>query len=176
MASSEAAFHRKVQNRLADRYLEPLEVKGEAGLETKRSEDASDGKEKRKTRERFASFTFQNILWLVGSLAVFHFTEFHKVVLYDPRINRFWFNAGAGLVGVTITVAFFLIVWKTFIKKRTPDDWEKDHPAAIPVATASFIIGSFCLLKGLWPVWGLLTPFILVTMFMGFVVLVAMIG
>ena len=34
----------------------------------------------------------------------------------------------------------------------------------------------FSLLKGLWPVWGLLTPFILVTLFMGIVVLVAMFG
>lgn len=38
--------------------------------------------------QRFSAFTVQNILWLIASMAAFHFTDFHAVVLYDPRVNR----------------------------------------------------------------------------------------
>ena len=172
---AQMAFHRKVQNKLADRYLDALEMKEEPRLF--KIEPEYTGKRRREEpKGRFAGFTFVNILWLVVSLVVFHFTDFHKVLYYDPRINRFWFNIGAGLFSVTLSVALFLIVWQSFIKKKNPDNWEKDHPAAIPVATASFIIGFFCVTKGLWPVWGFLTLPILAALFMGFTVLVAMLG
>ena len=39
-------------------------------------------------RQRFSALTVQNILWLIASMAAFHITDFHLVVLYDPRINR----------------------------------------------------------------------------------------
>lgn len=55
---------------------------------------------------------------------------------------RLWFNVGAGLIGLTLAIALFLIVWLSLVKKISSDDWEKQHPAAIPVATASFILGS----------------------------------
>ncbi|XP_076465592.1 transmembrane protein 128-like [Babylonia areolata] len=171
--NQEALFHRKVQARLADRYLDALELEEE----TERNKRLDQEKHERLyKRQRFAAFTVQNVLWMVASMAVFHFSEFHNVVRFDPRINRMWFNVGVGLIGVTLAIAVFMIVWLSLVKKVHSDDWEKRHPAAIPVATASFIIGSLCLLKGLWPVWGLLTPLILVTLFMGVVVLIAMFG
>ena len=55
---------------------------------------------------------------------------------------RMWFNAGVGLIGVTLAIALFLIVWLSLVKKVHSDDWEKRHPTAIPVATASFFLGS----------------------------------
>ncbi|KAL8585828.1 hypothetical protein ACOMHN_065178 [Nucella lapillus] len=172
--SEEAVFHRKVQHRLADRYLDALELEEET--EKKKRLEQEKNERLSQKRRRFSAFSIQNILWMVASMAVFHFSEFHNVIRFDPRINRVWFNVGVSLIGVTLAIALFLIVWLSLVKKVHSEHWEKRHPAAIPVATASFIIGSLCLLKGLWPVWGLLTPFILVTLFMGIVVLIAMFG
>jgi len=31
----------------------------------------------------------QNICWLIGSFAVFYYTDFYRAVLYDRRIMRF---------------------------------------------------------------------------------------
>ena len=39
-------------------------------------------------RTKTSAFTFQNILWLLGAIAVFHFTDFVLVLRYDPRVNR----------------------------------------------------------------------------------------
>ena len=57
------------------------------------------------------------------------------------NIFRTWFNLGAILVSINIGIASFLIVWLSFVKKVKSDDWERLYPAAIPVATASFILG-----------------------------------
>lgn len=56
--------------------------------------------------------------------------------------SRMWFNVGAGLITVTLAIAAFLIVWLSMVKKVSSDDWESTYPAAIPIATASFIAGS----------------------------------
>ncbi|XP_070175510.1 cilia- and flagella-associated protein 410-like [Littorina saxatilis] len=44
-------------------------------------------------------------------------------------------------MAVTVAIALFMIFWLSLVKKVKSDDWEKRHPAAIPVATASFILG-----------------------------------
>ncbi len=58
-------------------------------------------------------------------------------------LSRTWLNVGALLIGVNVTIAFFLIVWLYAVKKIPSDQWEVHYPAAIPVATAAFIFGSF---------------------------------
>ena len=56
---------------------------------------------------------------------------------------RTWFNIGAVLIAINLGIAFFLIVWLSFIKKIPTEDWEVHYPAAVPIATAAFIFGSF---------------------------------
>ena len=45
------------------------------------------------------------------------------------------------MILVNIGIAFFLIVYLSWIKKMSSDDWEKNYPCAIPVATGAFIMG-----------------------------------
>ena len=47
------------------------------------------------------------------------------------------------MIAINLAIAFFLIVWLSFIKKIPTEDWEVHYPAAIPIATAAFIFGSF---------------------------------
>lgn len=55
--------------------------------------------------------------------------------------SRLWFNIGALLVGVNVSIAVFLIVYLSFIKKVSSDEWERRYPALIPLATAAFVVG-----------------------------------
>ncbi|XP_025095876.1 transmembrane protein 128-like [Pomacea canaliculata] len=172
--SDEEATRRRIQHRLADRYLNVLENEEEEDRKQDHSKNNNDNQQIPK--RHVSAFSVQNVLWLIASIAVFHFTDFYLVLLYDSRIDRMWFNVGAGLITVTLAIAAFLIVWLSMVKKVSSDDWESTYPAAIPIATASFIAGSCCVIKSLWPVWGILTPPILVTLFMGVVVVIAMFG
>ena len=54
---------------------------------------------------------------------------------------RLWFNIGALSVAVNVSIAIFLIVYLSFIKKVSSDDWERKYPSLIPIATAAFVIG-----------------------------------
>ena len=53
------------------------------------------------------------------------------------KICRTWLNAGFVLMTISLSVAFYLIVFLSFYKKVNPDEWESVHPAAIPIATGT---------------------------------------
>ncbi|WAR22195.1 TM128-like protein [Mya arenaria] len=183
--SKQQQIHRRVQQKIAGQYLDHVDPDGvfvreffpEKLAEFKQID--SDTKKKfdiqhRKYRKSESAYSIQNVCWLIASMAVFYYTDFYRAVLYDPRILRLWFNVGVVLVGVNICIALFLIVYLSFIKKVHSDEWESRYPAAIPVASAAFVVGGIFMTVGLWPVWGIFTPAILIVFLMGFVVLIAM--
>ncbi|XP_045190761.2 transmembrane protein 128-like [Mercenaria mercenaria] len=178
-------IHRRVQKRIAGKYLDQLDPDGilkneydgdkltefrQLDSDTKKKFDAQNSR----FRKIESAYSIQNICWLIASLGVFYYTDFYRAILYDQRINRLWFNIGALSVGANVSIAIFLIVYLSFIKKVSSDDWERKYPALIPIATAAFVVGGIFLTVGLWPVWGPFTPIILFVLFMGFVVTVAM--
>ncbi|KAH9492724.1 hypothetical protein Btru_026166 [Bulinus truncatus] len=120
-------------------------------------------------------YCFQNFLCLGVAIAVFYFTDFLNILLYDVNIKSNWFWSGVVFLSVHVGIAVYIIFYQSFWKKLHADDWEKKFPKIFPIATASFIIGIICLTVSLWPVWGFLTPFILIALFLGGVVIIAMI-
>ncbi|ESO96853.1 hypothetical protein LOTGIDRAFT_231679 [Lottia gigantea] len=185
MATGQDQFRRRVQHKLAGRLLDTIDPDhvykptqdGETKFkdidpQTRQEFEKQYGKYQKKS----SPFCIQNILWLISSIAVFHFTDFYMVIRYNPKVNSLWFNIGAILILINISVAVFLVVWLTFIKKVPSEQWERRYPSAIPTATACFIFGSIFVNIGLWPVWGIFTPVILFVIFMGFIVTVAMFG
>ncbi|XP_033756849.1 transmembrane protein 128-like [Pecten maximus] len=182
-------IRRRVQHKIAEKYLEVLdpdamipesqrEVPDHSKLSTHFDEETREEFEERfgKYRKKKGSkYSLQNVLWFVGSIAIFYYTDFYIACRYDPRVNRNWFNIGAILIVINVCIALFFIVWLSAIKKVDVDDWEKRYPILIPIATGAFIMGGMCVTVGLWPVWSIFTPVILFTLFMGFVVFIAMI-
>ena len=53
--------------------------------------------------------------------------------------------AGLSLILTNIFIGLYLIVWLTHIKKVDSSQWTKYYPSLIPIATASFILGSLLL-------------------------------
>ena len=49
---------------------------------------------------------------------------------------------GFGLISINLAIAFYLVVWLSFIKKINSDKWSEMHPTFIPIATACFVTGS----------------------------------
>ena len=164
-------FNRRIQAQLTNRYLSLLQPNTE-----KDNPVDEKGSTMKTTRSTYWRNTAQNVLWLIACVIVIYMSEIYTVLLYDQRIVKLWFNVGAFLIGLTIAIAMFLIVWISCIKKKTTDDWDKEYPSAVPVATFSFIVGSLCIMKSLWPVWGFITPVILSVLFMGVVVIISMAG
>ncbi|XP_048747332.1 transmembrane protein 128-like [Ostrea edulis] len=168
---------RRVQQKIAGKFIGAIGTdEDKSSLSQNMDEETREQFEKRfgKYRTKESPYSIQNILWFVSSIAVFYYTDFYIACRYDQRVNRVWFNVGAILILVNVSIAAFLIVYITYIKKVSTDDWETHYPAAIPIATGSFIIGGVCVTVGLWPIWNIFTPVILFTLFMGLIVTLAM--
>ena len=46
------------------------------------------------------------------------------------------------LILVNISVAVYLVIWLSLIKKVDSYKWNDLHPNLIPIATGSFVVGS----------------------------------
>ena len=55
---------------------------------------------------------------------------------------------------------FYLAIWLPYVQRITYE-WSVHCPRVIPTMTGVGIACGASLLRGLWPVWGLLTPLIL---------------
>ncbi|KAL5020862.1 hypothetical protein ScPMuIL_000017 [Solemya velum] len=183
--NNEEILHSRVRQRIAGHYLKQLgadlDDDGDGDNSKLRLSDNVDEETQKKIdaeiskyRRVESAYSIQNVLWLISAFAVFYYTDMVNALRYDRRIDRTWLNAGLLSVGITVSISLFLIIWVSCVKKRHSDDWERLYPAAIPIATAAFILGGICLTKGLWPIWSIFTPVILFVLFMGFVVTVAM--
>lgn len=56
-----------------------------------------------KYRSRDYPYSIQNVLWMMGSIALFYYTDFYIAVRYDPRVNRYV------LVYIHKLIEFFLL-------------------------------------------------------------------
>ncbi|XP_015769956.1 PREDICTED: transmembrane protein 128-like [Acropora digitifera] len=114
-----------------------------------------------------------SVFWMLAALAVFYYSDFYIALRVDSRIHRTWLYVGGGLIGVNLSIGCYCVLWLSYYKKIT--DWDKHSPYIIPIATASFIAGMICSTYALWPIWRLLTPFIVFTLFMGVIFLATLI-
>ncbi|XP_071828554.1 transmembrane protein 128-like [Apostichopus japonicus] len=117
-------------------------------------------------------YNLHTLFWILATVGLCYFTDFLPTVQQSHDINRAWLYVGFGFIGTNVMIGFYLIVICSWIKKI--DDWEQHAPTAVPLATAFFMMGALCMNVALWPVYGILTPAFLFTIFMGFIVSVSM--
>ncbi|XP_022106703.1 transmembrane protein 128-like [Acanthaster planci] len=142
-------------------------------IDPKRLEELQRRREMGETEtEPGSPYNIQTVLWILGSFAVLYYTDLIPAIKEDHRIYRTWLYLGLILMAVHISIGSYLIIFLSWIKKNS--DWEKASPMAIPLATGTFVFGAICLNIAIWPVYGFLTPLMMFTLFMGFVVTVSL--
>ena len=129
------------------------------------------------------AFCASNWVWLIGAVLVFYQSDFLDAVLISPittggtvRLNFPFYVAGMLLLALNAAIFYYLVVHLSWNRGVGSDDWDAYVPRAVPTATASFVGAAVCLSIGLWPRWGVLTVPILSTVFMGLIVVVAMLS
>ncbi|OWK13814.1 TMEM128 [Cervus elaphus hippelaphus] len=85
-----------------------------------------------------------------------------------------WFLVGSALLLVSVSIAFYCIVYLEWY--HGIEDYDIKYPALIPITTATFIIAGICFNVALWHVWSFFTPLLLFTQFMGVVMLTSLLG
>mmetsp|Transcript_18095 Transcript_18095/g.53811 ORF Transcript_18095/g.53811 Transcript_18095/m.53811 type:complete len:155 (+) Transcript_18095:242-706(+) len=133
---------------------------------TSETQDAKAAARQRRSdlAERVAT-KIQALAWVLLGGAVAYHTDLAFVLLSSPDVNRRWMNAAAACFSLNCVLCFYLTVWLPYVQ-RIELEWAVYCPRVIPTMTAVGLLCGFGLLRGLWPVWGLLTPLILASVFM----------
>ncbi|KPP61051.1 transmembrane protein 128-like [Scleropages formosus] len=119
-------------------------------------------------------FNRHSVFWIMASVGLTYYTDFFPVLLRDANIKSWWFNIGVALLGVSLALALFSIVYLEWF--RGIRQYDVQYPAIAPVTTAAFIAASCSFNIALWPVWSVFTPVILFTQFMGMVMFISLLG
>uniref|UniRef100_A0A2K5I173 Uncharacterized protein n=1 Tax=Colobus angolensis palliatus TaxID=336983 RepID=A0A2K5I173_COLAP len=85
-----------------------------------------------------------------------------------------WFLCGSALLLVSLSIAFYCIVYLEWYCGI--GEYDVRYPALIPITTASFIAAGICFNIALWHVWSFFTPLLLFTQFMGVVMFITLLG
>ncbi|XP_036407526.1 transmembrane protein 128 [Megalops cyprinoides] len=115
-----------------------------------------------------------SVFWILASIGLTYYVDFFAVIMEDESIKSWWFNVGLVLLGVSLALALFCIVYLDWFKGI--QQYDEQYPAIAPVTTAVFIAASCSFNIALWPVWSIFTPIILFTQFMGVLMFISMLG
>ncbi|KAJ1461196.1 hypothetical protein M885DRAFT_508047 [Pelagophyceae sp. CCMP2097] len=107
----------------------------------------------------------QALAWVILGAFVLVKVDVAFVLLQDANVDRFWLNIAVLCFAVNCVLCAYLTVWLPYVQ-RVQLEWSVFCPRVIPAMTAFAVVCGFGLLRGLWPVWGLLTPVILAIVFM----------
>ncbi|DAA28435.1 transmembrane protein 128 isoform X2 [Bos indicus] len=161
----------RAREQLRRRYLFPQDA--EVPLEHEgypRPETSTAVEKKEKPLPRL---NIHSGFWILASIVVTYYVDFFQTVKENFHTSS-WFLFGSALLLVSVSIAFYCIVYLEWY--RGIEDYDIKYPALIPITTATFIVAGICFNVALWHVWSFFTPVLLFTQFMGVVMLTSLLG
>ncbi len=105
-------------------------------------------------------------LWVSGAGAAAYWSDLWNVVRSDVNVSRGWLNAGLTLFVVSAALVLYMALWVPRVLKVDLDP-AVYSPWMLPATAAISCLCGLCLVVGLWPVYGLLTPALLGLLWVG---------
>ncbi|XP_040191355.1 transmembrane protein 128 isoform X2 [Rana temporaria] len=136
--------------------------------------EADDDENEKKKQKPLPRINIHSVFWILAAVAVTHYVDFLPAVHLNLQEGCTWLLVGAVSLVVSMSVALYCIVYLEWY--RGICDYDAKYPGLVPVAILTFLVAAVCVNVSLWPVWSYFTPLILFTQFMGFVMLVSLLG
>ncbi|XP_055564427.1 transmembrane protein 128 [Falco cherrug] len=127
-----------------------------------------------KKRKPLTRLYIHSAFWILASIAVTYYFDFFKTITETFQANSWWLASGGCLLAACLSVAFYCILYLEWYCGI--EDYDAQYPALINITIATFIAAAVCFNIALWPVWSFMTPLLLFIQFMGFVMLVSLLG
>lgn len=157
------------REQLRRRYLFPPEVELDCEEEAKaETPTAVERKERPLPR-----LNIHSGFWILASIIVTYYVDFFKTFKENFHTNS-WFLFGGALLFVSLSIAFYCIVYLEWY--RGIEEYDVKYPTLVPITTATFIAAGVCFNLALWNVWSFFTPLLLFTQFMGVVMFISLLG
>ncbi|XP_018555836.1 transmembrane protein 128 [Lates calcarifer] len=143
-------------------------------MQTTTSGDEDEKSQEEKDAKPLPRINRHSIFWIVASIGMTYYVDFLHNIMENDDIKSWWFNVGLVLLGISLSLAMFCIVYLEWFKGI--QHYDQEYPAIPPLTTAAFIAASCSFNIALWPVWSFFTPVILFTQFMGVVMFISLLG
>jgi hypothetical protein len=134
------------------------------------SEEAENPEEdKKKQAERIERITakIHALFWVILSALICYYTDIITIITMDDgKVIRSALNLAIICIMTNICIIFYLTIYLPFFMRiNTP--WEIYCPRMIPASTALGVLSIISAIVAFWPLWGLLTPLVIMTLCMG---------
>ncbi|XP_005208305.1 transmembrane protein 128 isoform X1 [Bos indicus] len=129
----------RAREQLRRRYLFPQDA--EVPLEHEgypRPETSTAVEKKEKPLPRL---NIHSGFWILASIVVTYYVDFFQTVKENFHTSS-WFLFGSALLLVSVSIAFYCIVYLEWY--RGIEDYDIKYPALIPITTATFIVAGIC--------------------------------
>lgn len=136
--------------------------------------EADDDEDDKKKQKPLPRINIHSVFWILAAVAVTHYVDFLPAVHLNLQEGCTWLLVGAVSLVVSMSVALYCIIYLEWY--RGICDYDAKYPELVPVAILTFLVAAVCFNVSLWPMWSYFTPLILFTQFMGFVMLVSLLG
>ncbi|KAM9678124.1 transmembrane protein 128 [Trichechus inunguis] len=161
----------RAREQLRRRYLFPQDAEAQLNSESGPGAEISTAVEKKE--KPLPRLNIHSGFWILTSIAVTYYVDFFKTIKENIHTSS-WFLFGGALLLVSLSVAFYCIIYLEWY--CGVEDYDAKHPSLIPITTATFIAAGICFNIALWHVWSFFTPLLLFTQFMGVVMLISLLG
>jgi len=138
-----------------------------------RAVKAARRREKRRQRNERAewwSTKLHALLWVIASAVAIYLSDIPNVCLKSENVNRFSLDLGMVLFGLVILAVIRMAMW--FPKgedEASYVDFDKAHPIFTLGTTFGGVLSFFFLTIGLWPVYRIFAPFLLILIWFGMI-------
>ncbi|KAM8940118.1 transmembrane protein 128 isoform 2-T2 [Pelodytes ibericus] len=162
---------------LSDRELQGMRHRFQTQAESLLREAAAGdntNEEERKKEKPLPRLNIHSVFWILAAVFVTYYVDFIHVVQELAQEGCWWFFTGTLTLAASLSVALYCIIyleWHCGIS-----DYNTEYPALVPVAIITFLATTICYNVSLWPTWSFFTPLLLITQFMGVVMLVSLFG
>ena len=112
--------------------------------------------------------SFCEVGWICVALAVARWTKFYSTLWSSELTNRILLRISGIGWAVTIALAMYLTVYLPKVKGLIDSSaWSVYCPRVMPTAAVLAVTSFLLFLRGIWPVWGFLSPLVFGTQCMG---------
>jgi len=132
---------------------------------------AARRRQRRKLRSDKADWNkLHALMWVGTSCVLIVVTDFLSIVLASPAAQRTWVAVGGALFAlVSLSVLYMACLLPRIEPNFETDDIARTHPRLVPLTSAASLACFVCLCVGLWPVYKLFTPLVLLWLWFGLV-------
>ena len=134
---------------------------------------AARRREKRRLRNERAewwSTKLHALLWVVAAVIAAIVSDFINVCLKSEVTNRIPLGIGLALFGFVVLAIIRMALWFPSGNSETSYvDFDKAHPMFTLITTFGGIFSFFFLTIGLWPVYRIFAPFLLILIWFGMI-------